>query len=68
MEANAFDPQPIWLTLQLASVTVLLLLLISLPIAWWLAHTKSSGMKNTKDLVVRKPYDGSELGHSRYRG
>ena len=41
MEANAFDPQPIWLTLQLASVTVLLLLLVSLPIAWWLAHTKS---------------------------
>ncbi|WP_455212478.1 molybdate ABC transporter permease subunit [Kaarinaea lacus] len=41
MEVNAFDPQPIWLTLQLASVTVLLLLLISLPIAWWLAHTKS---------------------------
>ncbi len=41
METSAFNPQPIWLTLQLASVTVLLLLLISTPIAWWLAHTKS---------------------------
>jgi molybdate transport system permease protein len=41
MQSDAFNPQPIWLTLQLASLTVLLLLLISLPIAWWLAHTKS---------------------------
>lgn len=41
MGSTAFDPQPIWLTLQLASVTVLLLLLIGAPIAWWLAHTKS---------------------------
>ena len=41
METGGFNSQPIWLTLQLASVTVLLLLLASTPIAWWLAHTKS---------------------------
>lgn len=41
METSTFNSQPIWLTLQLASVTVLLLLLLSTPIAWWLAHTNS---------------------------
>lgn len=41
MENTVFNMQPVWLTLQLASVTVLVLLLISAPIAWWLAHTKS---------------------------
>jgi molybdate transport system permease protein len=32
---------PIWLTLQLASVTVIILLAIGTPMAWWLAHTRS---------------------------
>ena len=32
---------PIWLTLQLAGLTTVLLLLIATPIAWWLAGTKS---------------------------
>jgi len=32
---------PIWLTLQLAGITTILLLLIATPIAWWLANTKS---------------------------
>ena len=41
MESDAFNPQPIWLTLELASVTVSVLLVIGTPIAWWLAHTKS---------------------------
>ncbi|WP_455204369.1 molybdate ABC transporter permease subunit [Kaarinaea lacus] len=41
MDNTVFNMQPVWLTLQLASVTVLVLLLISAPIAWWLAHTKS---------------------------
>jgi len=35
------DTQAIWLTLKLATITVILLLLFSLPLAWWLAHTKS---------------------------
>ena len=32
---------PIWLTLQLAAITTVLLLLIAMPIAWWLAHTRA---------------------------
>ena len=32
---------PIWLTVQLATVTTLILLLIALPLAWWLATTRS---------------------------
>ncbi|WIM06868.1 MAG: molybdate ABC transporter permease subunit [Candidatus Nitricoxidivorans perseverans] len=37
----AFDWQPVWLTLKLASLTTLLLLAIGTPIAWWLATTRS---------------------------
>lgn len=33
--------QAIWLTLQLASLTTLILLIIATPLAWWLAHTRS---------------------------
>ncbi len=35
------DWQPVWLTLRLASTTTVLLLLIAVPLAWWLAHTTS---------------------------
>jgi molybdate transport system permease protein len=35
----AFDWQPVWLTLKLASTTTLMLLIIGTPIAWWLART-----------------------------
>ncbi len=38
---HIIDTTPIWLTLKLAVVTTLLLLLISLPIAWWLCYGKS---------------------------
>ncbi len=31
---------PVWLTLQLATVTTVILLIISTPLAWWLANTK----------------------------
>lgn len=41
MESSGLNMQPVWLTLQLASVTVMLLMIISLPIAWWLARTRS---------------------------
>jgi len=34
--------QAIWVTLQLASLTTLLLLIIATPLAWWLAHTRSA--------------------------
>jgi molybdate transport system permease protein len=35
----AFDWQPVWLTLKLASTTTVVLLIIGTPIAWWLART-----------------------------
>ena len=35
------DWAAIWLTLRLASVTTVLLLVLSTPLAWWLAHTRS---------------------------
>lgn len=39
-ESLAFDWQPVWLTLKLASLTTLLLLLAGTPLAWWLARTQ----------------------------
>ncbi len=38
---EAFDWQPIWLTLRLATVTTLVLMLIALPLGWWLSRTTS---------------------------
>lgn len=35
------DPGPVWLTIRLALVTVLVLLVIGTPVAWWLAHSRS---------------------------
>jgi molybdate transport system permease protein len=35
------DLGPVWLTLRLATVTVVLLLLVGTPLAWWLAHTRT---------------------------
>jgi molybdate transport system permease protein len=35
------DLSPVWLTLKLAAITTLLLLLIGLPLAWWLSKKRS---------------------------
>ena len=35
------DLRALWLTLQLASVTTVVLLVLATPLAWWLAHTRS---------------------------
>jgi molybdate transport system permease protein len=35
------DLDPVWLSLQLAATTVVLLLVLATPVAWWLAYTKS---------------------------
>ena len=48
------DLGPLWLTLQLASVTVIVLLLIGTPIAWWLAFT-SSRLRTAVEAVVALP-------------
>jgi len=34
------DFSPVWLTLQLATVTTVILLLLGTPLAWWLARTR----------------------------
>jgi molybdate transport system permease protein len=38
---DAIDLGPVWLSLELASLTVLILLAIATPLAWWLATTRS---------------------------
>jgi len=37
----AADWQALWLTVRLAALSTALLLLIGMPLAWWLAHTRS---------------------------
>lgn len=39
MDGVSFDWEPVWLTLELASLSTVLLLVLSTPIAWWLART-----------------------------
>jgi molybdate transport system permease protein len=39
MTPTSADLQAIWLTLKLATATTAVLLVIALPLAWWLAHT-----------------------------
>lgn len=50
----AFDWQPVWLTLQLASLTTVFLLLVGTPIAWWLSQTRS-WLKQAVSAVVALP-------------
>jgi molybdate transport system permease protein len=49
---ESFDWQAVTLTLQLASITTCLLLLIATPIAWWLAHTASPWRKPLGALLA----------------
>ncbi|GAB55670.1 molybdate transport system permease protein [Glaciecola punicea ACAM 611] len=44
----------IWLTLKLATITVVILLLIGLPFAWWLAHYKGK-LKPFFEALVALP-------------
>ncbi|GAB2785746.1 molybdate ABC transporter permease subunit [Rhabdobacter roseus] len=37
------DPQPLWLTFRLAALTTLILLVLALPLAYWLAYTRFRG-------------------------
>lgn len=54
MDIGYLDLQPLWLTFQLAGVTVLVLLLVGTPVAWWLANTASKG-KTVVEAVVALP-------------
>ena len=46
--------EPLWLTLKLAFVTTLILLVISIPLAWWLAYKKNN-FKTVVEAVVSMP-------------
>jgi molybdate transport system permease protein len=45
---------PVWLSLKLATVTVLVLLIIATPLAWWLAFTRSRA-RNVVEAIVALP-------------
>ncbi|MGE4657717.1 MAG: molybdate ABC transporter permease subunit [Gammaproteobacteria bacterium] len=46
------DLGPVWLSLQLAAVTVVILLLAGTPLAWWLAFTRSRARTTVEALVA----------------
>ncbi len=51
---NIPDLTPVWLSLQLASVTAVILLVIATPLAWWLARTPSR-LKPVVEAMVALP-------------
>ena len=48
------DLSPVWLTLKLAAITTLILLLIGLPVAWWLSK-KRSIFKIVIEAIITMP-------------
>ena len=54
MPLSSADFAAIWLTLQLATLTTVILLLIGTPIAWWLARSRS-WLKGLVGAVVALP-------------
>ncbi|WNM56566.1 molybdate ABC transporter permease subunit [Candidatus Nitrospira allomarina] len=52
MTLSEVDLGPLWLTLHLAGVTVIVLLIIGTPIAWWLAHTRSRARTAIEAIVA----------------
>lgn len=54
MERSPLDLDPLWLTLRLAGVTVLVLILVGTPVAWWLAHTRSR-WRTVVEAIVAMP-------------
>lgn len=51
---NPDDIAALWITLQLASITTGILLLLGTPLAWWLAHTHSK-IRPVVDAIVTLP-------------
>lgn len=43
---------PLWLSVQLATITMLLLLLIATPLGWWLARTRSRARSVVQAIVA----------------
>ena len=46
------DLGPVWISLKLASVTVVVLMLLGTPLAWWLAFTRSRSRAVVEALVA----------------
>jgi molybdate transport system permease protein len=49
---SGFDLGPVWTSLQLAAATVLCLLLLTTPIAWWLAFTRARARAAVEAIVA----------------
>ena len=54
MNVPEMDWSPLWLTMQLAGVTVIVLLLVGTPVAWWLACTRSR-FRTLAEAIVALP-------------
>lgn len=54
MDLSTFDLGPLWLSLKLAGTTMVLLLLLGVPVAWWLAHARSR-LKTVVEALVALP-------------
>ncbi len=54
MVVTEMDWGPLWLTMQLAGMTVLVLLFIGTPLAWWLAFTPSR-LRTPVEAIVALP-------------
>ncbi len=48
----AIDWQPIWLTIELATVTTAILLVLGTPLAWWLARSRARWKEAVAALVA----------------
>lgn len=48
------DLSALWITIRLATMTVLVLLIVGTPLAWWLAHTRSR-LRPIVEAVVALP-------------
>jgi molybdate transport system permease protein len=48
------DWQPLWLTFKLAGITTIILCLVGIPFAWWLAHTRMR-IKPALEALVAMP-------------
>ncbi len=49
---DAVDLASLWLSFQLAAISTVLLLLLGLPLAWWLAHTRSRWRPAVESLTA----------------
>jgi molybdate transport system permease protein len=54
MGMSDLDLIALWVTLKLACMTVLVLLVVGTPLAWWLAHTRSR-LRTTVEALVALP-------------